>query len=254
MARAKGRSWTREEEAKVLGLYCQLPFGQMDARNKSVLALAKALNRTPGSIAYKLVNFASLDPVQRARGIGGMSNTSALDREIWDQYIGHWDALAEISVPILQPIEPNIVEFQDDEQAISETEIQRLQKARRGQQFFRNAVLAAYEFKCCITGIANADLLRASHIMPWAITPKERLNPRNGLCLNTLHDAAFDAGLITLSADLKLIISGRLKEGMPSPTYSRMFSSFENCRVNQPERFPPMQQALAYHREHVFKE
>jgi putative restriction endonuclease len=253
MPRAKGRSWTREEEAQVLALYFQLSFGKMDSRNPTVKALAKSLNRTPGSIAYKLVNFASLDPLHRARGVGGMSNTSAMDREIWDEYFGRWEALSEISVPILRPVEPEMAEFPTDDEALLATEMKRLQKVRRGQQFFRNAVLAAYDFKCCITGIVNPDLLRASHILPWATAPKERLNPQNGLCLNTLHDAAFDAGLITISPALTLIVSKRLRHEMPASTYSLMFETFENSPLKQPEKCPPMQRALAHHRECIFE-
>jgi putative restriction endonuclease len=45
-------------------------------------------------------------------------------------------------------------------------------------------VLAAYDYKRCITGIAISELLLASHIVPWATDPKQRMNPRNGLCLN----------------------------------------------------------------------
>ena len=148
MPRAKGRNWNDDEEVKVLALYFQLPFGKMDARNPTVKALAKALNRTPGSIAYKLVNFASLDPLLRARGIGGMRNTSAMDRKIWDDYFGRWEALSEISIPMPETVEPAVPDFQTENEAILATEMIRLQKVRRGQQFFRNAVLAAYDSKC----------------------------------------------------------------------------------------------------------
>src|SRR5207248_3664526 len=69
-------------------------------------------------------------------------------------------------------------------------------RVRVNQHFFRAAVLAAYDYKCCITGLAVPELLVASHIVPWAKDPKQRMNPRNGLCLNALHDRAFDRGLM----------------------------------------------------------
>jgi putative restriction endonuclease len=59
--------------------------------------------------------------------------------------------------------------------------------------------------RCCISGINVPRLLVASHIKPWSEFPEERLDPRNGLCLSSIHDAAFDAGLITL--DKKLSVS-----------------------------------------------
>ena len=68
----------------------------------------------------------------------------------------------------------------------------RLSKARVNQRFFRDLILDNYQSQCCLTGIAVPDLLIASHIVPWADDPKNRLNPCNGLCLNALHDKAFD--------------------------------------------------------------
>jgi len=42
-----------------------------------------------------------------------------------------------------------------------------------------------------ISDIANVELLNASHIIPWRVDSTNRLNPRNGICLNALHDRAF---------------------------------------------------------------
>src|SRR5690349_17363039 len=88
------RNWAEDELVKVLSLYCQLAFGQMHARNPLVIHFAEELNRSPASIALKLVNFASFDPALRARGTRGMSNTSRLDRVVWDRFYGNWNALA----------------------------------------------------------------------------------------------------------------------------------------------------------------
>src|SRR5690554_2533773 len=66
------KAWTREQLVKTLALYCQLPFGKMHSRNPAVIALASVIERTPSAVALKLVNFASLDPDLRGRGVGGM--------------------------------------------------------------------------------------------------------------------------------------------------------------------------------------
>ena len=77
-----------------------------------------------------------------------------------------------------------------------------LTRAQRvGQRLFRDAVLTAYNARCCITGLAVYRLLVAGHIMPWREDPSQRLNPANGLCLSALHDRAFDIGLITIRPD-----------------------------------------------------
>ena len=91
---AKGRSWTHEELLIVCNLYFTLPFGQMHARNPIVVRLARALNRTPGSVAMKLVNFASLDPVHQARGVLGLRGVSRADRETWEEFRKNWSATA----------------------------------------------------------------------------------------------------------------------------------------------------------------
>lgn len=72
---------------------------------------------------------------------------------------------------------------------------------RRGQQLFRAMILANYGHTCCISGLRIAELLEASHIVGWAESAKDRLNPRNGLCLAPSLHAAFDQGLLTVIAD-----------------------------------------------------
>jgi putative restriction endonuclease len=58
------------------------------------------------------------------------------------------------------------------------TEITSSVKVRRGQQFFRQAILSAYGVRCCISGINVPRLLVASHIKPWSDFPNDRLKTR----------------------------------------------------------------------------
>lgn len=100
--------------------------------------------------------------------------------------------------------------------------------------------------------ITSEPLLRASHIVPWSHDPRLRLDPRNGLCLNALHDAAFDRGLITLTDRFELQISKRLKAEVPGPVYKEMFESRAGEPITMPERFQPAQEMLDFHRRKVF--
>ena len=75
--------WTKDELILAINLYYKIPFGRMHSSNPEVKKLASLIRRTPGSVAYKLVNFASLDPSLQARGIKGASNASNLDKAIW---------------------------------------------------------------------------------------------------------------------------------------------------------------------------
>jgi len=92
------------------------------------------------------------------------------------------------------------------------TEAERLVVQRVGQDLFRQALLAYWGGRCPMTGITNAELLRASHIIPWAEcdSDEKRLDVHNGLLLSALWDAAFDAGLVTFGDDGVPLPSPRL--------------------------------------------
>ncbi|HMN92735.1 MAG TPA: HNH endonuclease signature motif containing protein [Hydrogenophaga sp.] len=79
------------------------------------------------------------------------------------------------------------------------TEAERLVVQRVGQGLFRGALLDYWQGKCCVTGLDVPELLRASHIRPWAQceTDEQRLDVFNGLLLAPHLDALFDAGLMT---------------------------------------------------------
>ncbi len=124
-------------------------------------------------------------------------------------------------------------------------------KTRRGQELFRAAVLSAYQNRCCITGVADARLLNASHIVPWREDPENRLNPRNGLCLNALHDRAFDRGLITFDADLRLLLSPQLAQTQ-NPFVLKAFGAYHGQQIELPEKFTPDLVLMQHHRERIF--
>lgn len=83
------------------------------------------------------------------------------------------------------------------------TEAERLSVQRIGQNLFRQALLDYWGGRCLMTGITDPDLLRASHIVPWAECESDalRLDVHNGLLLSALWDAAFDCGLISFDDD-----------------------------------------------------
>lgn len=63
--------WSRDELILALNLYLKLPFGKLHSRTPEIIHLANLLGRTPGSIAMRLNNFASVDPYHPQRGISG---------------------------------------------------------------------------------------------------------------------------------------------------------------------------------------
>lgn len=78
------RNWTREELLVALRLYCELDFGQFHASNNRVIEVADLLGRTPGSIAMKLGNLASLDPAMHGKGL---SSVSKADIKIMEKFL-----------------------------------------------------------------------------------------------------------------------------------------------------------------------
>lgn len=270
-----GQPWSREELLLAMNLYCRIPFGHQHSRAPEVIELARALGRSPGSAAMKLNNFTSLDPIESARGIRGLSGTSRLDRQVWEEFNTDWEALAEESEALWR----RRVGSQDSEGSLAETvhsqevankdfgaeitvprkvptgptESERLVPVRLAQQFFRRAVLIAYGVRCCISGIPIPELLIASHILPWNSFPELRVNPRNGLCLSRLHDAAFDQGFITLDERNCLVLSQSLRRYLPDDSLERNFVAFEGHPIRLPEKFSPNPEFLRHHREQVFK-
>ncbi|MFF2842421.1 HNH endonuclease [Paenarthrobacter sp. NPDC057981] len=69
------------------------------------------------------------------------------------------------------------------------------------QRAFAQALKSNYNWRCAITGISKPDFLVASHIVPWSKAPGIRLDPRNGICLSTFVDRAFDTGYLRVGPD-----------------------------------------------------
>jgi predicted restriction endonuclease len=234
-----------------MSVYTRLPFGQCNSRNKLVNEVASKMDRTSGSISRKLGNIASLDPRHQARGVGGLPNSSKLDRKVWEEFQENWSTMAEKSESAFESLmienapkgtAPNF------EKPLGPSEAERMAKTRRLQTFFRHAVLSSYQNRCALTGINVPELLIASHIIPWSENENRRADPTNGLCLNVLHDKAFDRHLITFDENYRVVISSILKKREISEFQSSCFSILEGTILNLPHRFAPDIQALEAHR------
>lgn len=92
------------------------------------------------------------------------------------------------------------------------TEAERLVVQRIGQDLFRQALMEYWGGRCPLTGITDPQLLRASHIVPWAECENDalRLDVHNGLLLSALWDAAFDSGLVSFEDDGSVLIAPTL--------------------------------------------
>jgi predicted restriction endonuclease len=216
----------------------------MHSKNPDIKELANTLGRTPSAVALKMTNFAGLDPtIQRA----GLSNHSRLDKAVWDDFFENMDKYLDAT-----DIEPIYGEWGDQNvEFIHATrtglDVLRMTKTRVNQSFFRKLILASYENKCALTGIDNPELIVASHIVPWSVDASVRTDPKNGICLNALHDRAFDEGLITFDRDFSVLYSERL-----SPIARDSLASFGTGKLRLPSKFVPDMRFLDYHRSEIF--
>lgn len=262
---ASGKRWTREELLIAINLYHKLNFGQLHGRNPVIIQLAEKLERSSNSVAMKLCNFASLDPALKIRGIKGLEGSSSLDRKVWDEFHGNPNEVIPASENHLRdlfeaPAEAELEVISQSGIRIRKrptgevTEVTVNVKQRRGQEYFRDAVLNNFEGRCGVTGLSLRELLIASHILPWNTHPAERLNVRNGLSLSRLHDAAFDRGLITFDENLKLLLSPSVKKELPQRSVAENFGAYEGESLQLPEQsLPPDASFLDVHRKTIFK-
>ena len=245
--------WTREEEIIVFNLYCKIPFQSSSKNNPEVIKVAKIIGRSPSAVNMKIGNFGSFDENLKRRGIVGLTNASKLDAEIWQEFNDNWDKLAFESERLLTEFKSKNSAAKIENIPVGKEKIVEVRQ-RVNQNFFRQSVLASYRNTCCVTGLNNPELLIASHIKSWAISNEnEKTNPCNGLCLNALHDCAFDRGFLTVTPDYKIHISSKITDIYSGVAVEKFFKCYDNQNILMPEKFLPAKEFLIYHNENIFE-
>jgi hypothetical protein len=238
----------------VFGLYCRTPFGRLHHRNPDIQELARHIGRSASAVAMKACNFAALDPALRAR-VRGLANVSRADRDLWLEFARFPERIA---LEAGSALARSTASLAPDEQLepwqlpSGPTEVWRPVRARRVQAFFRAAVLSSYNFRCALTGIAEPELLNASHIVPWREDAARRADPCNGICLNALHDRAFDRGWLSFDESLRTLVSPKLRKSALGEFGRRALLEMEGRPLTLPDRFRPDPAALRWHRENRF--
>lgn len=258
---AKKNNWTREQLLVALNIYHKVAFGKFHAKNKMLVDISQRMGRTDSALPMKLSNLASMDPEFLKTGRKGLPGASNFDREMWAEYHGNLNELAPESEALLAELvtgDPEApVEVQPDGKVLrvpqGPTEGTASVKVRRGQRYFRQAVINAYNGRCGITGLAVRDLLVASHIIPWNAAEEHRLDPQNGIALNALHDKAFDRGLITFDTEMRLVCAPSLRDHYASAAIAQNFKTYEGQPLSLPkEAAGPKAEYLDYHRQQIF--
>lgn len=249
------RLWTRDEIIVAYALYCVIPFSKLNNSNPTIRAAAEVIGRTPAALKMKICNLAALDPDFLASGrVGLWGGVSRLDKEVFNEFSSDWIGLSEaaeklVSLPIFDIAEP-IYNGPDKRRKKTFAEI----SDKQARKFFRKSVIAAYEGRCCISGMEIPQMLIASHIKPYALSDDrtEKANPANGLLLNAFYDRAYDQGLMTVLPNLTIKISSQVKDKYTDPVTQNWLYSVEGTKIKRPRRFAPKRELLEYHNENVF--
>jgi len=268
--------------------------GNIDQVPPPVNALAATFRRTPGSLTNKMLNLdgsransarheselfirlqepGRFEPLYRrilnaarVEGFGDAQVPDFLDALHGDDPI---ELLGQEELGPIQVV--NALEEMFDRRremgatfGFTETETSRLieQRVRLAQHRFARGVLANYGWACGFCGFAPGPLrgyglLIASHVKPWARSnDTERAAVANGICACPTHDTAFDAGLLTVTTDLRIQRASVLDLRMQwSPSLDRMFgdAGMRSALLVPAAAEKPHPRFLVFHHANIFR-
>ena len=242
--------WTREETIVAFNLYCKIPFKNSSKTHPLIIKYSQILGRSPSALNMKIGNIGRLDPDLKKQGITGLAHGAKIEEDIWNEFYNNTDLLAFESEKIIaqlsnQSIEDyTAIQIDDLPQGIERSAII---KQRVNQSFFRAAVMSAYNFKCCISGVNSPLLVEACHIVDWFEDPNNRTNPKNGLCMNPFFHKAYDKYLLAITPDLSIIVSQELFQSATDKIFFNYLKEINGRKILIPDKFLPQRELLALH-------
>lgn len=243
-------NWSREETIIAFNVYCKIPFKNSSKTHPMIIKYANILGRSPSALNMKIGNIGRLDPDLREKGISGLIHGAKMEEDVWKEFYGNPEKLAFESEKIIAKYSNQDIETSSDiktddlPQGIDREAVVR---QRVNQSFFRSAVLSAYNFCCCISGVQNSSLLEACHIVNWSQDIKNRTNPKNGLCMNPFFHKAYDKHLISITPDLKIVISDELQQNIKEDSFSCYLKNINGRNILLPDKFLPQKEFLEIH-------
>ena len=108
-------------------------------------------------------------------------------------------------------------------------------RQRLHQAAFRERVLAAYGYRCALSGLPEPRLIDAAHIVPDGDELLGQPDVRNGICMSKLHHAAYDTGLIGIDPDLQIHVSERLLAVRDGPMLEFGIKALAGRQVRLPD-------------------
>ncbi|MBL7841805.1 MAG: HNH endonuclease [Cyclobacteriaceae bacterium] len=126
-----------------------------------------------------------------------------------------------------------------------------LAKVRLGQSAFRVLVTDAYERRCAITGEKTLPVLEAAHIKQYSESGPHFIS--NGILLRSDVHKLFDIGYLTITNDLKVEVSKRIKEEFEN---GREYYQYHGKNLNvlpNKDNNRPNSLYIDWHNSNIFK-
>lgn len=142
-------------------------------------------------------------------------------------------------------IQPNIV--REDHPRYGEPV---LVQPRLGQGSFRVLVTDAYARRCAVSSERTLPVLDAAHIKPYSELGEHRVT--NGILLRQDIHTLFDKGYLTITPDLKIEVSRRIREEFEN---GRDYYKYNGQNMRPPQNWMdrPSREYLAWHNDTVFR-
>lgn len=241
--------WSREDVLVAYALYCITPLNKINPSNKLIQQVAENFPHSIASLVMRMQNFSRIDPNSQKKGL---SHTAKGDYIIFEEFKHDWGNLSYLAEQIT-----GLTLFDADpiNGAKPISALTNHRQVSRERHFFRSAVFAAYDNKCCVSGLALPRLLAASHIKPYRAcrSSSERTDPTNGLLLNSFYDKAFDSGLITVDTKYIIHVSDTIKDLSYNEFTRQWLIGLEGNQIIRPARFVPQKEFLEYHNDVIFR-
>lgn len=238
--------WTYEETLVAFYVYCIIPFKNSNKNHPLIIEFANLLGRSPSALNMKIGNLGRLAPSLKSVGISGLQHGAKTEEQIWREFNENPEKILRRQEEIIEQLRAKPISTNSEHTIITVDEMIRERKIRTTQTYFREIVLSAYNYRCCITGTTCSDLLEACHIVGWAENLEERLNPRNGLCLMPFFHKAYDLHYLGISPDLQISIARSLLKGTRAP-FSLYLQQLDGTRISPPSKFLPHPNLLEQH-------
>lgn len=126
-----------------------------------------------------------------------------------------------------------------------------LSKIRIGQGAFRVLVTDSYQRKCSITGEKTLPVLESAHIQSYAKDGPHTVS--NGILLRSDIHKLFDSGYLTITTDLKVEVSNRIKEEFLNGKEYYQYHGKGLTTLPQKEIDRPNSKYIEWHNSNIFK-